>query len=176
MIDGYTTVLKSHLIMSMFRLEPDMCSLDLDIAARAPMRAIGHDFNHGLSHGVGHVLGVHEGPNTVRNSNRVKEHKPDPDTEIKAGMIMSNEPGLYLEGKFGVRIENLVVFKEDGEGNIVNEPLTCVPYERKAINKALLTDEEISYVDDYHKWVRDTLTPLLDEETAAWLADETAPL
>ena len=176
MIDGYTTVLKSHLTMAMFKLEPDMCSLDLDIAARAPMRAIGHDFNHGLSHGVGHVLSVHEGPNTVRNSNRVKEHKPDPDTEIRAGMIMSNEPGLYLEGKFGVRIENMVLFKDDGEGNIVNEPLTCVPYERRAINKSLLTDEEISYVDNYHKWVRDTLTPLLDAETAAWLADETAPL
>lgn len=176
MTDGYTNVLKSHLTMATFRLEPDMCSLDLDIAARAPMRAIGHDFNHGLSHGVGHVLSVHEGPNTVRNSNRVKEHKPDPDTEIKAGMIMSNEPGLYLEGKFGVRIENLVVFKDDGEGSLINEPLTCVPYERKAINKALLTDEEISYVNEYHKWVRETLTPLLDAETAAWLADETAPL
>lgn len=168
MIDGYTQVLKAHLAMATIKLGPGMGTVEVDTAARAPMKAIGHDFNHGVSHGVGHVLSVHEGPNTIRRNG--------PQQELKPGMIMSNEPGLYLEGKFGVRIENLVVFKDDGEGNIVNEPLTCVPYERRAINKALLTEEEIDYVNDYHKWVRETLTPLLDADTAAWLAEETAPL
>ena len=168
MIDGYTNVLKSHLAMAMFRLEPGMTSEAIDSAARAPMQAIGHDFNHGISHGVGHVLSVHEGPNSIK--------KGGPGQELKAGMIMSNEPGLYIEGNYGIRIENLVVFKDDGEGNIVNEPLTCVPYERRAINKALLSAGEIAYVNDYHRWVRETLTPMLDKETAAWLADETAPL
>jgi Mg-chelatase subunit ChlD len=87
------------------------------------------DFNHGLSHGVGHVLSVHEGPNGIK--------KGKPSYPVKAGMIMSNEPGVYIEGKFGIRIENLVSFKDDAEGYIVNEPLTCVPYEREAIKKAL---------------------------------------
>ena len=89
---------------------------------------------------------------------------------------MSNEPGVYIEGAFGVRIENLVLFKNDEEGYIVNEPLTCVPYEREAIKKELLTEEELTYVNEYHKWVRETLTPLLDAGTAEWLAAETAEL
>lgn len=167
-INDYTYVLKSHVDVSLFRIEPGMTGIDFDAAARKPLREVGLDFKHGLSHGVGHVLGVHEGPNVLR---RV----PTP-IEIKAGMVMSNEPGVYIDGKFGVRIENLVLFKDDGEGNVINEPLTCVPYERAAINTALLSDEELTWVNDYHKWVRDTLVPLVDEETAAFIEQETAPL
>ena len=168
MISDYTYVLKAHLAMAMFRLAPEMDSVEIDKAARAEMAAAGLDFNHGISHGVGHVLSVHEGPNGIK--------KGFSSYPVKAGMIMSNEPGVYIEGGFGVRIENLVVFKNDEEGFIVNEPLTCVPYERKAIKKELLTDEQLAYVNNYHKWVRETLTPLLDEEIAAWLAAETAEL
>ncbi len=168
MRDDYTYLLKSHLAMAMFRLAPEMDSVEIDKAARAELEPAGLDFNHGLSHGVGHVLSVHEGPNGIK--------KGRPSYPVKAGMIMSNEPGVYIEGKFGIRIENLVVFKEDAEGFIVNEPLTCVPYEREAIKKELLTDEQLRYVNEYHKWVRETLTPLLDDETAAWLACETAEL
>ena len=168
MIYHYTYVLKSHLAMARYKITPDSDPADIDKAARAPMNEVGLDFNHGISHGVGHVLSVHEGPITIK-----KDRVPIP---LQPGMIMSNEPGSYLEGKFGVRIENMVVFVDDGEGNIVNEPLTCVPYERKAIDKSLLTEEEIEYINDYHAWVRDSLTPLLDEETADWLKEETAPL
>ena len=168
MIDDYTYVLKAHLAMAMFRLAPGMDGSEIDIAARGEMNPAGLDFNHGLSHGVGHVLSVHEGPNGLRKGGSAYP--------VKAGMIMSNEPGVYIEGGFGVRIENLVAFKEDGDGYIINEPLTCVPYERKAIRKELLSDEQLRYVNDYHKWVRETLTPLLDDETAAWLAEETAEL
>lgn len=168
MMYHYTYVLKSHLAMAMYRIMPGSDPADIDKAARAPMNGAGLDFNHGISHGVGHVLSVHEGPNTIK-----KDKVPIP---LQPGMIMSNEPGFYKEGSHGVRIENMVVFVDDGEGNIVNEPLTCVPYEREAINKELLTDEEIEYVDKYHDWVRRSLTPLLDEETAEWLAVETSPL
>ena len=168
MIDDYTYVLKAHLAMARFRLDPDMDALEIDTAVRGQMNPAGLDFNHGLSHGVGHVLSVHEGPNGIK--------KGSSSGPLKAGMIMSNEPGVYIENAFGVRIENLVVFKEDMSGHIINEPLTCVPYEREAINKDLLTDEEIDYVNAYHYWVREKLTPLLDEETAAWLAGETAEL
>ena len=168
MIHHYTYVLKSHLAMAMFKIVPGSDPADIDKASRAPMNEVGLDFNHGISHGVGHVLSVHEGPVTIK-----KDKVPIP---LQPGMIMSNEPGFYKEGSHGVRIENMVVFVNDGEGNIVNEPLTCVPYEREAINKDLLTDEEIAYVDKYHDWVRRSLTPLLDEETAEWLRKETAPL
>lgn len=168
MIDDYTYVLKAHLKMAMFRLALDMDSVEIDKAARAEMNPAGLDFNHGISHGVGHVLSVHEGPNGIKKG--VSSYP------VKAGMIMSNEPGVYIEDKFGIRIENMVVFRNDKEGVIVNEPLTCVPYEREAIKKELLTDEQLKYVNDYHKWVRETLTPLLDKETAEWLAAETAEL
>ena len=168
MISHYTYVLKSHIALATYKITPDSDPADIDKAARAPMNEVGLDFNHGIAHGVGHVLSVHEGPITIK-----KDRVPIP---LQPGMIMSNEPGFYKEGSHGVRIENLIVFADDGEGNIVNEPLTCVPYERKAINKDLLTDKEIEYVDKYHEWVRKTLTPLLDEETAAWLERETAAL
>lgn len=168
MIHDYTYVLKSHLVMSMFRLTADMDGVEIDKAARAEMAEAGLAFNHGISHGVGHVLSVHEGPNGIK-----KDTSSGP---VKAGMIMSNEPGVYKEDNFGVRIENMVVFEENEDGIIVNKPLTCVPYEREAINKELLTPEQLAYVNEYHKWVRETLTPLLDEETAAWLAEETAEL
>ncbi len=168
MIDDYTLVLKSHVDVSMFKVEPEMTGLDFDAVSRKPLRAHGLDFKHGLAHGVGHVLGVHEGPNTIR---RV----PNP-MKFKAGMIMSNEPGVYIDGKFGVRTENLILFSEDADGNIVNEPLTCVPYDRAAINTSLLSDEELAWVNNYHAWVRETLVPLLDEDTAQFVIRETEPL
>lgn len=168
MKDDYTYVLKAHLAMAMFRLAPEMDGVEIDKAARAEMKPAGLDFNHGISHGVGHVLSVHEGPNGIK-----KGYSSYP---VKAGMIMSNEPGVYIEDEFGIRIENLVLFKDDAEGFIVNEPLTCVPYEREAIKKELLTDEQLRYVNEYHKWVRKTLTPFLDDKTTAWLAAETAEL
>ena len=89
---------------------------------------------------------------------------------------MSNEPGVYIDGKFGVRTENLILFKDDENGNVINEPLTCVPYEREAINLDLLSDEEIAWVNDYHAWVRETLVPLVDEDTAEFVKEATEPL
>ena len=168
MIDDYTLVLKSHVGVSMFKVKPGLTGKEFDDAAREPLRARELDFKHGISHGVGYVLGVHEGPNVIK-----REAEP---IELKANMIMSNEPGVYIDGKFGIRIENLIRFKEDGEGNVINEPLTCVPYERRAINKELLSEDEIAWIDDYHAWVRETLTPLVDEETAVFIRKETEPL
>lgn len=168
MIEYYTYVLKAHIAMAMFEAGEGKDGKDVDEAARKPLQDHGLDFNHGLSHGVGHVLGVHEGPNAVS--------RKEPETDIRAGMIMSNEPGVYIEGGFGIRIEDLVVWKENENGCLVNEALTCVPYEREAIDKSLLTDEEIEWVDDYHKRVFDTLSPLVDEYTAEFLAYATAPL
>lgn len=165
MIDDYTYVLKAHLAMHNAVLTPEMNGIDLDAITRAPMRAVGLDFKHGLSHGIGHLLSVHEGPNILR---RV----PTPIT-IRPGMVMSNEPGVYIDHKFGVRIENEVLMKADGNGNTINEPITFVPYERKAINPALLTDEELAWVNNYHKMVRETLLPLVDGDLAEFVKEET---
>lgn len=168
MIDHYTYVLKSHIGVARFVISPEMTGMEIDTAARAPLRAVGLDFKHGLSHGVGHVLAVHEGPNTIR---RVASP-----VNIKAGMVMSNEPGVYIDGEYGIRIENVVLFKDDGKGCVINEPLTCVPYEPEAINISLLTDEELAWLNDYHKWVRETLVPIVDEETAEFIVEQTEPL
>lgn len=168
MIDDYTYVLKAHVDVHLLKLEPGMNGIDLDRAGRRALKEVGLEYKHGLAHGVGHVLSVHEGPNTIR---RVAEP-----IELKAAMVMSNEPGVYIDGRFGVRIENLMLFIDDGAGNLINEPLTCVPYERQAINKDLMTEEEITWVDNYHAWVRDTLLPFLDDETAEFLKEETRPL
>ena len=165
MIDDYTYVLKAHLAMHNAVLTPGMNGIDLDAITRAPMRAVGLDFKHGLSHGVGHLLSVHEGPNILR---RV----PTPIT-ICPGMIMSNEPGVYIDNQFGVRIENEVLMKGDGNGNTINEPITFVPYEREAINPALLTDEELAWVNNYHKMVRETLLPRVDGDLAEFVKAQT---
>lgn len=168
MVESYTYVLKGHIAMARYEASDGHCGIDIDASARKPLQDHGMDFNHGLSHGVGFVLGVHEGPRAIS--------KKEPVAELKAGMIMSDEPGVYLEDKFGVRIENLVVWHSTENGKLVNEALTCVPYERDAIDKALLTDDEIRWVDDYHSRVRETLSPLLDEETNAYLIEATKPL
>lgn len=168
MIRDYTYVLKSHIVMAMLEVKEGMNGKDVDEAARKPLQDQGLDFNHGLSHGVGHVLAVHEGPNAIS--------KKEPEVDLKAGMIMSNEPGVYLKDKYGVRIENLVVWKETESGSLRCKPLTCVPYERDAIDITLLTEEEERWIDNYHAWVRETLIPLLDVDTASFLRELTAPL
>ena len=168
MIDDYTYVLKSHIAMHNAVITPEMTGIDLDSITRAPMRAVGLDFKHGLSHGIGHLLSVHEGPNILR---RV----PTP-IDIRPGMVMSNEPGVYIDHEFGVRIENEVLMEANEDGNVINEPITFVPYEPKAINPALLTDEELAWVNNYHKMVRDTMVPLLDDELAEFVKAETSEI
>ena len=199
MIDNYTYVLKGHIALSRFVITPDTVNKELDEASREALRSVGLDFGHGVSHGVGHVLAVHEGPAGVR-----RDDKP---CVLVPGMIISNEPGYYEAGEYGIRIENEILMKAGSESDmkadsecksetgmvagskeglcvnkqgkpdaIISEPITCVPYERAAINKSLLTDEEIAWIDSYHAWVRSELTPLVDEETAAFIAEETRPL
>ena len=169
MKDNYTYVLKSHIAFARMKYRSGMSGKEVDEMVRKPMKDVGLDFNHGIAHGVGHVLSVHEDAAVIRSTN-------EGDAGIKAGMIMSDEPGLYLEGEYGIRTENLVLFKEDRDGWIVNEPLTCVPYEREAINKDLLTDDEVKWIDDYHLWVRKTLSPMMDDGDSEFLYEQTEAL
>jgi len=169
MRDNYTYVLKSHIAMALLRVREGTSGKEIDEIVRKPMKDVGLDFNHGIAHGVGHVLSVHEDAAIIR-------HYQEKDSGLKAGMIMSDEPGIYKEGEYGIRTENLVLFKKDEEGLIVNEPLTFAPYDRAAINKSLLTQEEIEWVDDYHRCVREKLVPYLSDDEMAFLEAETAPL
>ena len=166
--DDYTYVLKSHIAMATAVLTPDMNGIDLDRITRQPMRDAGLDFKHGLSHGIGHLLSVHEGPNILR---RV----PTP-IQLLPGMIMSDEPGVYIDHKFGVRIENEVLLYQNELGNTAFQSITYCPYEPEAINVDLLSDEEIDWLNAYNMELRETLTPYLDEDVAKWLIDETKPI
>ena len=171
MIDNYTRVLKGHIALSRAVITPDTTNNELDGLTRASLREAGLDYLHGVSHGVGHVLSVHEGPAGIRRN--------DEPNGLKAGMIMSNEPGVYIAGEYGIRIENELLLKEAGSGypsgSLISEPITCAPYERDAVNVSMLTDEELEWINNYHAWVRETLLPFLDEETAAFLTEATQP-
>ncbi len=164
---NYTAVLKAHIDLAMAVFDKDTTGADLDVAARKPLRELGLDFNHGTGHGVGHMLSVHEGPNTI--SPRAAGCR------IVPGMITSDEPGVYLEGEYGIRTENEILCIEK-DGKYAFEMLTFCPYERAAIDISMLTEAEIKYIDEYHRKVYETLAPLLDAEISEWLEEQCRPL
>jgi Xaa-Pro aminopeptidase len=127
---------------------------------------------HGTGHGVGQFLGCHEGPQSIR---------PDQNaTPLQPGMVTSNEPGLYRTGKYGIRIENLLLTVHDQTtefGDFLKfETLTLFPYDLKLIDRAMLDEVEVQQINDYHDMVRERLLPLLTPEQAAWLNEKTAKL
>ena len=169
----FTAVLKGHIALATARFPEGTTGAQLDALARAPLWAIGVDFDHGTGHGVGHYLGVHEGPQSIS--------KAHGDTAFRPGMICSNEPGYYRAGAWGIRIENLVVVEKDdgldGERPMLRlATLTKAPIDRRLIAVDALGEAEIRWLDAYHADVRETLAPLLDAKTAAWLAEATRPL
>lgn len=170
MKEYYTAVLRGHLDLAMAKFKAGTTGCDLDYLARKALQEIGLDYNHGTGHGVGHVLSVHEGPQRIS--------KLPSKYDFKSGMITSDEPGVYIEGEFGVRIENEILCKEaDGNADeLYFEMLTLCPYEPDAIISERLTEEERSYLNDYHKMVYSKLAPLLEPEVRNWLRKVTAPL
>lgn len=172
----YTLVLRGHLQLGAAKFLHGCTGENLDIYARAPLWEQGLDFNHGTGHGVGFVLGVHEGPERVHwRVTGKKEH-----VVIEEGMLFSNEPGMYLAGKFGVRTENLVLVRDAGSseyGRFLSlEPLTLVPYDRDAIDVSLLTSSDVSLLNSYHAKVFAALSPYLAGDELAWLKEVTAPV
>jgi Xaa-Pro aminopeptidase len=173
MRDRFTRVLKGHIALGSAHFPKGTTGSQLDALARADLWAVGLDYDHGTGHGVGSYLGVHEGPQRISKvPNRVA---------LEPGMIVSNEPGYYKSGDYGIRIENLVavteVKVEGAERPMLGfETLTLAPIDRALIEPSLLTPEERAWVDAYHARVREALTPLLDAKTAAWLKDATAKL
>lgn len=163
----YTAVLRGHIDLTLAVFDKGTSGRPLDLIAREPLAELGLDFNHGTGHGVGHVLSVHEGPQTIS--------RRDTGYPMEAGMITSDEPGVYIENEFGVRIENENLCVEK-DGRLGFEPITLCPYEPEAIVTDMLTDAELDYVNEYHKHVYEVLAPHLTEEEKEWLARETAPL
>lgn len=170
MKEYYTAVLRGHLDLAMAKFKAGTTGCDLDYLARKALHEIGLDYNHGTGHGVGHVLSVHEGPQRIS--------KLPSKYDFKSGMITSDEPGVYIEGEFGIRIENEILCKEaDGNADeLYFEMLTLCPYEPEAIISERLTEEERSYLNGYHKMVYSKLAPLLEPEVRNWLRKVTAPL
>ena len=171
----FTLVLKGHLALGAARFPHGASGENLDVLARLPLWELGMDYNHGTGHGVGYILSVHEGPQSFRlrsaDGRRIT---------LEEGMVISNEPGYYAAGKFGIRHENLVLVRNGDKTEFGQfmylEPLTMVPFDRDAIDVSLLTEPELALLNDYHKLVYDTVSPLLGAEEQAWLAQATAPL
>lgn len=168
----YTAVLRGNLALSAVKFPEGLRGINLDILARKPLWDIGCDFNHGTGHGVGYMLNVHEGPNSIRN--KIDSYLTD-SSIFRAGMITSNEPGVYIEGKHGIRLETLILCKNAGENPqmLEFETLTLVPFDLDAIEPKYMTDEEKHILNAYHKRVYETIAPYLPEEEAAWLAEAT---
>lgn len=165
----YTLVLKGFIAMSRAVFKKGTRGAQLDILARAPMMAEGLDYNHGTGHGVGYFLNVHEGPQSL--SPRWV------DQPLLPGMLITNEPGLYRAGKHGIRIENILLVKEDKTTEFGDfyrfESLTIAPISTRPIVRELLSDDEAAFLNKYHQRVFDTLSPHLSEAESAWLAQET---
>src|SRR5271167_1160767 len=172
MRDRFTRVLKGHIALALARFPKGTTGTQLDAFARRALWQEGLDYDHGTGHGVGSYLGVHEGPQRISKAPNGQALLP--------GMIVSNEPGYYKTGAYGIRIENLVLVQPvegAAEREMLGfETLTLAPIDRNLIETSLLDDEEIAWLDRYNAKVRETLTPLVDPETARWLLEATQPI
>ncbi len=168
----YTLVLKGHIQIELCKFPSGSSGTQIDILARKDMWREGLNYLHGTGHGVGTYLNVHEGPHQFR-----MEWKPAP---LVAGMTITDEPGIYLPGKFGSRTENtllIVPYMETEFGKFLQfEPLTLCPIDKAPINTEMMTTEEIQWLNDYHKMVFDRLSPHLSAEEVVWLKEATSPL
>ena len=181
--DAFTRVLKGVIQLTKTKFPPGTTGPALDVIARHALWQNGLDYRHGTGHGVGSFLNVHEGPCGISPplfSARSQALK----TALKPGMILSNEPGYYEDGNFGIRIENLMTVVESDTTFVLNkeqkmltfETLTVIPIQRQLIDVDLLTEEELRWLNEYHETVLEKVTPFLNEKEAEWLKIETAPI
>ncbi len=174
MRERFTRVLQGHIAIATARFPKGTTGSALDILARMPLWQAGLDYDHGTGHGVGSYLGVHEGPQRIS--------KLPNSVALRPGMIVSNEPGYYKEGAYGIRIENLVAVVEaeaeesDGQAMLAFETLTLAPIDSALIDIGMLSESELGWVNAYHARVRESLAPLLDGEDLAWLEEATETL
>lgn len=176
--DRYTRVLKGHIRLAMQTFPAGTTGSQLDSLARQFLWEAGLDYAHGTGHGVGSFLAVHEGPQRIA---KPRGGQAGTEQELVAGMILSNEPGYYKAGEYGIRIENLVLVEprqiEGGEGEWLGfETLTLSPIDAALVERSLLTEAEIGWWNAYHARVREVLAPQLEGEALAWLETACAPL
>ena len=166
MRDRFTRVLKGMINLSRIRFPKGTCGSQLDILARQALWMAGLDFDHGTGHGVGSYLSVHEGPARINKADR---------TPLEPGMILSNEPGFYKQGEYGIRIENLVIVQEahaieGGDRKMLGfETLTLCPIDSRLIDKSLMTRDEVLWLDAYHARVLKEVGDFLEGEELEWL-------
>lgn len=168
----YTRVLQGMIAISVARFPKGVAGRDIDALARFPLWRAGLDFDHGTGHGVGAYLSVHEGPQRI---SRISE------VPLQPGMILSNEPGYYRDGAFGIRLENLIVVQDaaalgDNRKQLDFETLTFVPFDQSLVDTALLATWERAWLDQYHADVRNKLSGRVSETAQAWLEAATQPL
>jgi Xaa-Pro aminopeptidase len=172
MKDRFTRVLKGHIAIARAVFPKGTTGAQLDSFARRPLWKLGLDFDHGTGHGIGSYLSVHEGPQRIAKTGH---------TPLEAGMMLSNEPGYYKAGEYGIRIENLILVEprriEGAEREMFGfETLTFAPIDTRLVEPSLMTAAEIAWLDDYHDKVRERLSPALDGEVLAWLERATRPI
>ena len=176
MRENFTRVLKGHIALATARFPKGTTGAQLDGFARRALWEVGLDYDHGTGHGVGSYLSVHEGPQRISKAPNAQPLLP--------GMIVSNEPGYYKTGAYGIRIENLIVVQpadgrpkgDDSRELFCFETITLAPIDRNLVARDLLDRDEAAWLDAYHAKVRETLGPLVDAETTVWLEAATAPI
>ena len=171
-IKDYTLVLKGHICVASALFPEGTKGFQIDTLARQFLWKEGMNFGHGTGHGVGFFLCVHEGPAKI---------SPFPiDVELKKGMLLTNEPGLYREGRYGIRLENMILVVKDRKtefGQFMKfENMTLCHFETSMVDRELLCQKEIDYLNTYHQQVYERLSPVLDPQVAAWLKKKTAPI
>ena len=168
----FTLVLKAHIAFALAKVPKGTCGFQLDVLVRSPLWREGLDYGHGTGHGVGYFLNIHEGPQSV-SSNTYNR------TPLEAGMVISNEPGVYREGQYGIRIENLVCLNKDENVDecvgflhsefITFETITLAPIDLKLVNKDMLNKDEVQWLNIYHAKVYEKLAYMLNDYEKAWL-------
>jgi len=167
----YTLVLKGYMALTRAVFPKGTAGSQLDVLARLPLWELGLDYRHGTGHGIGYCLAVHEGPQGIHKRSKVA---------LEPGMMLSNEPAYYVDGKYGIRTENIIVVEErieTGYGTYYGfRPLMYCPIDTTAIDMSLLSDDEVAYFNEYHRMTYEKIAPRLNEEEARWLQEATQPI
>ena len=168
----FTLVMKGHIALSRAQFPKGTCGMQLDVLARLPLWQAGFNYDHGTGHGVGHVLSVHEGPQRISPKGST--------TPLEPGMVISNEPGYYREGAFGMRCENLVAVEAVAVTSEIERytfrNLTLVPFDKRLLLNELLNSDEKQWWNDYHREVFAAIAPSLQGSDLLWLEQATAAI
>jgi Xaa-Pro aminopeptidase len=165
----FTLVLKGHIALNNAVFPVGTTGVQLDVLARQFLWQEGLDYDHGTGHGVGAFLSVHEGPQRIAK-------QPSPLGELLPGMVLSNEPGYYKENCYGIRCENLMIINERDDGMMTFETVTFAPFDRRLVDKDLMSTQDLAWLNAYHKKVNEKLSPLLEDEDLSWLKAATATI